>query len=162
MAGSTGRTTGIQTKWYYSETVPTTALTAYATWTGAGNLVLPANQIKFAVGDVDIGTEEASNTEAIYGEQTEYEYAIPGTPSTFSLEVEHDDGDRIHKGIHDAEAGTDCVVAAEVTTGTNAITLYIITGELKATKQSFSPTGLQKMTIPVAVGSIRTVREGDS
>ena len=162
MAGSTGRTTGIQTKWYYSKTIPSTTLTAYGTWSGSGKLVDAANQIKFAVGDVDIGTEEASNTEAIYGEQTEYEYAIPGTPSTFSLEVEYDDNDSIHKGIHDDDAGTDCVIAAEVTTGASAVTLYIVTGELKATKQSFSPTGLQKMTIPVAVGSIRTVRQGDT
>ena len=161
MAGTTGRTTGIQTKWYFSTTVPSTALTAYATWTGTGP-VQSDNEIKYAVGDVDIGTEEASNTEAIFGEQTEYEYAIPGTPSTFSLEVQYDDNDSVHKSIHAAEAGTDCVVVGEVTTGAAAITLYIVTGELKATKQSFSSTGLQKMTVPVAVASIRTVREGDS
>lgn len=160
MAGSTGRTTGLQVQWYYKAGHSTLSdPIAYADFVGANKLVLAANEIKNAVGDVTIGTQDASASEPVFNQQTEYEYAIPGTPAPFSLEVQFDDSDAIHAAIDEADAGTDCEVACVVTTATDQVTVRVVRGELKATQQTYSAAGVQKMSIPVAVAAIYKVKE---
>ena len=162
MAGSSGRTTGLQTSFYYKS--GHTALAdannpAWSDFVGNGKLVEDDNKINHAVGDVEVGTEENSGTEAVYDEQTEYEFPLPGSPTPFGLEVQFDDSDTVHSTIDEAEAGSACEVAVRVSTGPAAQTVRVVQGKLKATKNSYSPTGVEKMTVPVAVNRIFKVRQ---
>ena len=163
MAGSTGRTTGIQTTWFYKAGHSTVSdPLVYADFVGAGKLVVSPtgddNRLKHAVGDTSIGTEAASGSEATYGNDREFEFPIPGSPSPFELEVQYDDADSTHRAIADAAGGTKCEIASVTMTAADEITVRVVQGALKGDNVSNSPTALQKMTVSIAVENIYTVR----
>ena len=160
MAGPSGMTTGLDTTFYFAYLtdfdVPATH--TWGDYVGAGKLVLPANELINAKGDVEIGIEAASNSESFFGKALKSEYAVPGDPSNTEVMVSYDDDNDVHKKVFDfSKVGTACWLAAVVMTATAEQLAVICRGELKGTKIQLSPENRTTVPVPVAILEAPTV-----
>lgn len=135
MAGSSGAQAGPSTELYARTTLTTTSPITYAALIGATNLVLAANSV---YDPESIGDQEQSGNlieYTPYGAQTTKSIAGAASLGEFTFSFYLDNSNTLHQTLLDLGAGDDIECAVVTTSGTAAITVDYIRGEVSSTSK---------------------------
>ena len=156
MAKSSGATTSIQTKFYFS-TVFLTAAPTYAQLTTGTGTFMATNIIKDVVEPGDLGSEAAIVRYTPFGEDTEKTLAGVASLPEWDFTIVLDESDTVHAAIRAAANGTKCSIAAVTDTGASEKTVDYILGEIAAQAKVFSAGEATRLRVSIAMSQKPTI-----
>ena len=136
------------------------ALPTARTWSaisGAGNLLLAANQVDKASNIAGLSSTPNSFTDAVYNQTSADTFSLPSTPDGISFEVQTRPGDTGYKRIAELSSGQVQVgvVAYSGDTGetysaSEDQTAWVFQGTIAEPSLNFPTDGVSKTTVNIA------------